>query len=477
MYTIKFGTDGWRAIIAADYTTENLRRVTLGTALWLKKQSNTPSVMVGYDCRFGGKLFAETVAATLAAHGIRVFISPNFVSTPMVSLATAQRQCTAGIVITASHNPPEYSGFKVKGSFGGPAFPADIAEIENLIPDDAGVEPHPFETYLSSASSAANLPAGAATIEYYDMEALYINHLRQSFNLDAILNSGLKIGYDAMYGAGQNVMRRLFPNAELLHCDYNPSFEGQAPEPIERNLKPFRKLILDKGIDFGLATDGDADRIGLFDGTGKFIDSHHIILLLVEWLHKHKGLKGKVVYTFSCTDKIRLLCEMYGLPHQVTKIGFKYISEIIDKEPVLVGGEESGGIAVMGHIPERDGIYIGLLIAEMMAQTKQSLPQLIHTLYQKVGAFSVQRNDLHLTEAKKQDIIANCKSGMYKNFGNYTVEKVEDLDGFKFHLPAGQWVMIRPSGTEPVLRIYAEAGSDDAANAILESTIQTIMNC
>ncbi len=460
---IKFGTDGWRAVIADDFTYANLARVTEATGLWLKTLADKPSCMVGYDCRFNGQGFAEAVANQLAHMGIKVFLTPGFTSTPMVSLATLQRQCTAGVIITASHNPPSYSGFKIKGSFGGPAFPAMIDAVEQRIPDS-------IKTY----SNALEQHVTTRQIEYYDAEALYLNHLRQAFDLDAIKQSGIAIGYDAMYGAGQHVMQRIFPQAALLHCDFNPSFRGQAPEPIERNLKPFQKLILEQKLGFGLATDGDADRIGLFDEQGRFVDSHHILLLLMLYLHEHKGLRGKVVTTFSCTSKIAVLAGQLGIPTETTKIGFKYIGEIMARETVLVGGEESGGIAIMGHIPERDGIYIGLTLLEYMAKTGKRLTQLVDELYAQVGTFAVERLDKHTTEAAKQKVLAACKSGQYKSFGAYTVEKTEDMDGFKFHLGQGRWVMIRPSGTEPVLRIYAEAESTASANAILTEVEQSI---
>lgn len=464
MSQIKFGTDGWRAIIADGYTVENLTRVTEATALWLKKHHAKPSVMIGYDCRFNGPLFTRTVANVMAQMGVKVFVPNNFVSTPMVSLAVHKRQIDAGIVITASHNPPEYSGFKIKGSFGGPATPEMIAEVEALIPDEAGVFPMKFDAL-----------ADGGMIEYFDMESVYMNHIRDSFDMKLIKESGLHIGYDAMYGAGQRAFRKALPNATLLHAEYNPSFMGTAPEPIEKNLGEFQQLIRENGIDIGLATDGDADRIGLFDEEGTFVDSHHILLLLVHYLAKAKGMTGKVVITFSVTPKVAKLAKMYSLPVQVTPVGFKYICEIMLNENVLVGGEESGGIAVAGHIPERDGIYIGLMVAEMMAHSGKKLTELVQEIYDIVGAFVFQRRDLHLPEAQKQAVIAQCKAGTFQDFGPYQVQLTEDLDGFKFTVQDEQWVMIRPSGTEPVLRIYAESSTREGANDILDHVIRTVL--
>lgn len=463
MQPIKFGTDGWRAIIAEGFTVHNLTRVSEGMANWLKATYPKPSVMIGYDCRFNGPLFNETVARVMASNGIQVFIAQRFVSTPMVSLAVAKRQVSAGIVITASHNPPEYSGFKMKGHFGGPSLPADIAAVEARIPDIPAV-------YTRSISELEE----EGLIMHFDMEALYLNHIRDSFDLDLIHKSGIKIGYDAMYGAGQRAFRKLFPNATLLHADHNPGFNGTAPEPIEKNLTEFQELIRSQGLDYGLATDGDADRIGLFDEDGNFVDSHHIILLLIHYLHKVKGLTGKVVYTFSVTPKVDKLAKLYNLPVECTKVGFKYIAEIMLNDDVLVGGEESGGIAIAGHVPERDGIYIGLTILEMMARSGKKLTELVQEIYGIVGSFNFQRSDLHLAEAEKNAIVHRLKTQPYTQFGDYKVLRTQDLDGYKFDFADEQWVMIRPSGTEPVLRIYAESATRAGAEAILKTVIATI---
>lgn len=464
MTPIKFGTDGWRAVIAQDFTFENLARVTEALAQWLLARNPSPKVMVGYDCRFNGRLFAEAVSAQLAERGCKVFLSPGIVSTPMVSLSTMQRQCDMGVVLTASHNPPEYNGFKLKGPFGGPAYPRIVAEVEALIPDAPAPPFRGFDHW-----------AATDQVEYYDSEALYINHVKQSFDLKLIKQSGLALAYDAMYGAGQDAMRKLFPDARLLHCEVNPSFYGQAPEPIERNLQEFKALMSSGKFHWGLATDGDADRIGLFDHTGRFVDSHHILLLLIHYLHHYKKMTGKVVVTFSVTSAVQRLCAHYGLPIEVTKIGFKYIGEIMANETVLVGGEESGGIAVAGHAPERDGIYIGLVLLEFMARTGKMLPELIEEVYSIVGRFYMDRNDLHITEEKKQAVIAQCRAGAYSQFGSLRVERVEDLDGFKFHLAGGGWVMVRPSGTEPVLRVYAEGPDEATVASILSQTVETLL--
>lgn len=461
MYVIKFGTDGWRGIIADEFTVENVRRVAQGTADYIKKNfPNNLKVVVGHDCRFAGELFAENTARVMNANGIKVIMAKGFVSTPMVSLGAVKYDAALGVIITASHNPHTYNGFKLKAHYGGPSSPAVIDAVEQAIPENLNLTLQPHE---------ANIKAGL--VEYVDLETMYVNEVESKFDLATIKESKMEFAYDAMYGAGQNVMRRVFPDISLLHCEHNPGFDGQAPEPIDKNLAEFRELIKVSGdIDCGLVTDGDADRIGLYNKAGKFVDSHHIILLLVHYLHKYKGMDGKVITTFSATSKITQLAKAYGLEIEITKIGFKYICEKMVTENVLVGGEESGGIAIKGFIPERDGIWIGLTLWEFMAKTGKSLDDLIQEVYDVVGSFAMGRIDLHITEEIKQNVLANCKAGKYTQFGAYTIEKTEDLDGYKFQLGNGEWVMIRASGTEPVLRVYSESDTDENASKILEAT-------
>jgi phosphomannomutase len=305
---------------------------------------------------------------------------------------------------------------------------------------------------------------------------MYYEHVAANFDLEAINDSSEPVvAYDAMYGAGQSVFPRIMTHADFLHCEYNPSFYGQAPEPIAKNLKELENYLKEmKHVDLAIATDGDADRIGLYDGKGKFIDAHHVILLLIHILHKYKEMTGKVVIAFSVSNKVKKLCEAYGIPVEVTQIGFKYICEIMQNEDVLVGGEESGGIAVKGHIPERDGIWDGLVIVEHLVKQGQTLQELIDEVYAVVGKFSYNRNDLHLKEEQKVQIMENCKNGVYTSFGDITVTKVEDTDGYKFYLQDEETLMIRASGTEPVLRVYAEAGSEERVEEILRK-VQAVL--
>jgi len=463
MYKIKFGTDGWRAIIAETYTIDNLKRVAYATAQWVKQNKNlNQTIVLGYDSRFGGELFAKTSASVFASEGLKVFMTDTFVTTPAISMGALHYQSALGIILTASHNPPSYNGYKVKANFGGPASPKVITEIEDLIPEQFKGELENFEAYKEKG-----------LIELIDLDTLYYDAVDKAFDLSLINN--LKIGYDAMYGSGQDIAKKILPNATYLHCDYNPSFMGQAPEPIHKNLTEFSNLLKNStDLQAGLANDGDADRIGIYDSDGNFVDSHHIILLLIHYLHKVKNYTGKVVIAASVTDKVKKLCDLYNINYEVTKVGFKYIAQKMVDEDVLIGAEESGGIAVKGHIPERDGIWVGLLLFEYMAKTGKSLQALINEIYEQVGAFFYKRNDLHITEALKLSALEKCKAGI-KQFGEFEVLNEDNTDGFRYTLSNEQWLMIRASGTEPVLRVYAESVDEAGADKILAAAQATLL--
>jgi phosphomannomutase len=462
---IKFGTDGWRAIIAKEFTVYNVARVSKALADWLHANHEKPSVVVGHDCRFGGKLFAETAAGVLCANGVKVMLADGFISTPMISLGVLKLNAHQGVVITASHNPPTYNGYKLKGAHGGPSSPKIIAAVEALIPDEVVVSEYSMQHWQD-----------AGLLEYIALEDLYVDYLKEKFDFEALAKSPFKLAYDAMYGAGQNVIRRLLPDAVLIHCDDNPGFKGQAPEPLHKNLQELSNTVATTPeIKIGLATDGDADRIGLYDEDGNFVDAHNILLLLINYLHKYQGMNGKVVIAFSVTDRVKKLCEHYGIPVEVTQIGFKYISEIMVHDDVLVGGEESGGIAVKGHIPERDGIYDGLVLYEFMTKSGRTLKELCQEIYDLVGTFVYDRHDLHIENDKKNAIIAKAASGGYTRFGKYGFNRIETIDGIKYHLDNGGWVMLRASGTEPLLRVYAEGNSKEETLDILTDVKATIL--
>jgi phosphomannomutase len=463
METIKFGTDGWRAIIAKEYTVANVARVAYATAVWLKQKKANPSVVIGHDCRFAGKLFAETAIKVLCAQGVKVITANDIVGTPTISFGVLNYKADQGVVITASHNPPSYNGYKLKGAHGGPTPPSQITEVEALIPDHE----------VAIEGELADYEA-KGLLQYVDLETDYVNYLMAQFDIEALRKSPFKLAYDAMFGAGQRVIKRLFPDAVHLHCEINPSFNGTAPEPLHKNLLALSETIKNTPeLKLGLANDGDADRIALYDEKGNYVDSHHIILLLIQYLHKYKNMSGKVAIAASTTLRVNKLCAMYNLPCEVTPIGFKYISEIMMHEDVLVGGEESGGISVKGHIPERDGIYDGLVIYEFMHKTGKLLSELCQEIYDLVGEFHYERADLTLTEAAKQEAIARCKAGI-KNFGEFTVQEEITIDGFKYALNNDCWTMIRASGTEPLLRVYAEANTNEEVWHLLDTVRKTL---
>jgi phosphomannomutase len=466
MSKIKFGTDGWRAIIAKEYTVDNVIRVSEGAAKWMH-QKGMDKVVIGYDCRFAGEMFAKAAASVFGSYGIKVILGDRFVSTPAVSLGVVKLSAGLGVVITASHNPPSYNGYKLKAAYGGPSIPKDIAEVEALVPDQPMKNPMDLEDM-----------AAQGLLEMVNMEDIYLEHIKNHFDLDSIRKDGRKMAYDAMFGAGQNVVKELFPDAIYLHAEFNPSFLGTAPEPIDRNLRALSELIAnDDSIEFGFANDGDADRIGMYDSKGVFVDSHRLLLLILKYLYEYKGMRnGKVVCSFSVTDKMQTMAEKYGLEYVTTKIGFKYIAEFMSVEEVLVGGEESGGIAVNGHIPERDGVWAGLLLMEFMTKTGKSLDELLVDLYAEVGKFDFYRDDLHLKEEQKQKIIKACQSGAVSNLGSYPIVKTETIDGFKYTLENGAWVLIRPSGTEPVLRVYCQAEDMAEVRKVLDETKKTLLS-
>lgn len=469
MSNIKFGTDGWRAIIAKDFTVDNVARVAFAVSTWLFSKGQELSVVIGFDCRFGGEMFAKTVAKVLALKGIHSYLAPEFVSTPMVSYGVLKLKADLGIIITASHNPPDYNGMKLKGSYGGPLFETDLKDIQNLIHEanEVNIETINWEDLIDQN-----------VVEYVDLETLYIEYLKSNFDLNLIANSGLKFAFDPMFGSGQRVLRKILPGVKCSHCQKNPFFNGIPPEPVSQNLLDFaEKLKTSWKVDAGLAVDGDADRIALFDADGNYVDSHHVILLLIHYLAGYKKLSGKIVTGFSSTLKVEKLAAHYGLEVERVEIGFKKIAEVMLKEDVLVGGEESGGISVKGNIPERDGIWNGLSIFQFMAESGKSLHQLIDEVYSITGSFVYQRQDLKMPSELKQRIVKKCRESGFSKFGIFEVVKVEDLDGWKFYLNDDEWYMIRPSGTEPLLRTYAEGKTAERVNDILRAGYDTIMHC
>ncbi len=467
MAKIKFGTDGWRAIIAKDYTFSNLNIITQATARWITDEEITSNgVVIGYDARFLGRQFAEHVASVFAAMSLPVRIADCITPTPAVSLA-ALKYDAVGIVITASHNPPEYNGFKIKAPYGGPATPEQIASVEqrlDFFDPNLGVES--FRFYRDQNS-----------IQEIQMTDSYKKQLQNKIDFDLIRKSGIKIGHDPMFGAGKTILKQLLEDQVAeIHGTSNPGFNGIPPEPIEKNLAGFVPFLSDNKCSIGIANDGDADRIAMFDENGNYVDSHRILSLLLKYLHTEKGLTGSVIKTFSTTDMLNKQAKAYDLPIEVTPIGFKYIAEKIITGDVLVGGEESGGIAVKDYIPERDGIYIGLLITEMVVKSGKSLSELIQDLYDEFGRHSYYRSDLHTENRKKEAMMKWCTNKKITHLDGEEVVSWEFTDGIKHKFEDGSWLLVRPSGTEPVLRIYSEAPTPEKAKRFVEEASEWVEN-
>jgi len=468
MEKIKFGTDGWRAIIARGFTVENVARVALACSNWMLRKYREATVVIAYDTRFGGKMFAETAAKVIASKGIKVILSDRYTATPVVSFVVNMMKAEMGMMITSSHNPFDYNGIKLKGTYGGPFFDEDIKDIEDLIDYENEVKPELIN--INNLIKKDLLTIG-------NIEEYYIQHLKENFDIDTLEESASSLVFDPMYGSGQNILKKLFPVIKTIHNQQELSFQNTPPEPLEKNLGELKKLLTnDPKLKLGIAVDGDADRIALVDDKGNYIDSHHIILLLIHYLAGYKLMKGMVVTGFSSTVKVEKLAEHYKLPVQRVKIGFKEISKFMIQNDVLVGGEESGGISVKGHIAERDGIWMGMLIWRWTVETGKTLSELIEEVYSICGRFAFCRRDLHIDKELKSRILEKCYKREISSFGNLNVVRVEDLDGYKFFLSNDSWVMIRPSGTEPLLRTYAEAETMKKAEEILDSCEDMIRN-
>jgi len=458
---IKFGTDGWRGVIAQDYTFKNLDRVAYATAKFYKRHKKIRNgIVIGYDARFMSREFAERTATVIANNGIKVLLADSIVPTPAVSLLIMKRNAACGVMITASHNPSRYNGFKLKSEFGGSAPVQDILKIEK--------EANRVKTGGRVRKTFQEL-VEKGTIELIEMKKLYLDDIKTKINLDLISRAGLKIVHDSMYGAGQNTTNILLPQITQLHSEYNPSFGGANPEPLAHNLKTLLQTVPDGGFDIGIATDGDADRIGAVDEKGNFVDSHRIFALLLKYLVEQKGWTGEVVKTLSVSQMINNMCEKYHLLLHETAIGFKYISDLMLKRDVLIGGEESGGIGVKNHLPERDGVFNGLLLCEILAVQKKRLSELVEELASEFGRYYYNRIDAHTTQAQKERVFKKCTRGI-KVLNGYEVKSVQTLDGFKYFIDGG-WLLIRVSGTEPLLRFYAEGDTEEKVERLLDAAV------
>ncbi len=466
---ICFGTDGWRAVIADTFTFANLRQLSQAVAESVNKQhtgSELPQVVVGYDTRFLSDRFAMETARVLAGNEIIVWLTRTDSPTPAISFNVKDKGADAGIVITASHNPPRYNGFKLKAAYGGSATAEQCALVEEeMVLMEREVRGPNIMDYDHAIE--------AGLIRRFDPSWSYYQHLGTLIDLDMVSEGELNVVHDAMWGAGRGsfagLLSRTRTHLTEIRGALNPGFGGIHPEPIMRNLNELVAAVQRQQAHVGLATDGDADRIGAIDAHGNFIDPHTVFALTLRHLVENKGQRGEVVKTVSTTMMIDALAKKYDLKLHETPVGFNHIADLMMKNDILIGGEESGGISVRGHIPEGDGILMGLLLLEIMAHNKAPLHEIVADLQANFGPACYARNDVHLSHQRpKKQIVQMLTDSAPETMNGETVVRVDTMDGIKFYLSDDSWLLIRPSGTEPVLRIYAEAHTFDAVKALLD---------
>jgi alpha-D-glucose phosphate-specific phosphoglucomutase len=467
--TIKFGTDGWRAVIAETFTFENVRLVSQAVADHLietGESDTSPEIVIGFDTRFLSDRFAAEVARVMAANGIIAHLARADAPTPAISYNIVHKKAAGGVMITASHNPPRYNGFKVKAAYGGSASKQQIEAIERrlfAIHERIGAN-------LMDYQKAEEM----GLIQRFDPAWPYYEHLTSNLvDMDIISNGELTVVVDSMYGSGRGVLREILSRTRTkiheLHSELHPGFGGIHPEPLGKNLKELIATVQHENVHFGLATDGDADRIGAVDNQGKFVDPHTIMALAVRYLVERRGLTGAIAKTISSTFMLNRLAKRYGLKLHETPVGFDVIANLIVKDDILLGGEESGSITVKGHIPEGDGILMGLLLMEIVADAGLPLSELVEDLQRSVGPACYKREDIRLKGfISKSEMVKRLVENSPSQIAGETVVKVDSYDGVKYHLADDSWLLIRPSGTEPILRVYAEATSETAVEAILQ---------
>ncbi|MBN1267234.1 MAG: phosphoglucomutase/phosphomannomutase family protein [Anaerolineales bacterium] len=474
---IHFGTDGWRGVISDSFTFHNLRQVTQAVAdavaseSWLNSSFQGPPpdpnrMVVGFDTRFLSDRFAMEASRVLAANGYKVYLANADTPTPTISYSVRHLGAIAGLMITASHNPPRYNGLKLKAAYGGAAAQEQCRRVEVYLNDNEARGRGPNLMDYETARKNNMIESFNPTTAYYD-------HLRTLINMDAISNNPQHIVVDSMFGSGRGEIRSILQGTGCevfeIRNEMNPGFGGIHPEPIGKYLGALAGAIAAGHGQIGLATDGDADRIGAMDGRGQFVDPHRIIALALKYLVEHRGLTGKVVKTVSTTRMVNRLAKKYGLEVIETPVGFNHIADLMLSEQVLIGGEESGGISFLGHIPEGDGVLMGLLLIEMVSVLKTPLNELVDDLLKEVGPSLYIRNDLRLTRPVSKSVMASrLTENPPASIGGTKVTEVSTLDGVKYILDDDSWLLIRPSGTEPVLRVYAEAREQDLLDAMME---------
>ncbi len=461
---IHFGTDGWRAVISDEFTFENVRQVTQAIAGYIREE-NRPGealpVVVGFDTRFLSDRYAIEVSRVLAANGLLVHLTQADVPTPALSYAVRHLGAVGGVMITASHNAPRYNGLKLKAAYGGSASPEACRRVEHLLESGVQVRSIEYETACQQGLIHRFNPAPA-----------YHAHLETLVSRSILATRPGRVIVDPMHGSARDYIKDWLNGTgwqvRQIRGEMNPGFGGVHPEPIPIHLTALAQAIRDEGWPVGLVTDGDGDRTGAMDGHGNFVDPHRIFALSLRYLVEKRGWRGTVVKTVSTTRMIDRLCERYGLKLVETPVGFNYIADCMLKNDVLMGGEESGGISIKGHIPEGDGVLMGLLLLEIIAESGATLAELVKALQTEVGPAYYERRDLRLAHpVNKKELTARLMHEAPARIGGVQVEQVQSNDGIKYLMADGGWLLIRPSGTEPVLRVYAESPEAAMVNALL----------
>jgi len=464
--TIRFGTDGWRAIIGEDYTFENVRACGQAVATYLKDTGKaSKGLVVGYDTRFGSADFAAAVSEVVAGNGIKVYLCQSFAPTPTISYGILEKGAAGAAVITASHNPARYNGFKYKPEYAGSASPQVIAALEErldaIAADELDIWSIPLEEGLERG-----------LIERFDPRPAYLKKIEELADLSTIKGAGLRIVVDPMYGAGMGYFPQILAGGRTqvveIHGSVNPAFPGiRNPEPIALNLTELGEELVRQGATVGLATDGDADRLGVMDEKGQFITQLQVCALLLLYLLEVRSERGPIVRTVTGTKMADRLAQLYGLPLYETPVGFKYVGPRMMETGAIFGGEESGGYGFRGHIPERDGILSGLYFLELMAKMEKSPGELVEYLYQKVGPHHYDRIDKHFPLEQREAIITRLRASQPAQVAGVAVERTNTKDGFKYELVDGSWLLVRFSGTEPILRIEGEAATRERGGELL----------
>jgi len=468
---VKFGTDGWRGIIADDFTYANVRVAASAIAHYvIEHEDASQGVCIGFDTRFGSHSFANIVAEVMAKAGIPVALASGITPTPALSYAVRERDAAGGVMITSSHNPAEWNGVKYKASYGGSGKPSTIAAIEGYL----------YRPLPEAASKAS--------IEQVDFLPNYVAAIERFVDLSAIRASGYRFLIDCMYGAGRGVIAGIFERAGIpfaeIRSELNPAFPGINPEPILPHIAASQVAVVAEHCDAGLITDGDADRIGAVDERGRVVDAHKIFAVLLKWMLERKRWPGDVTRAFNTTKMLDRIAAKHGRRLHEHGIGFKYVCELMLEQDILVGGEESGGIGISRHLPERDGLLNSLLIANVMADEGKTLGELVDALQEEFGEHQYGRIDMHIDEELKRSAIERASSGL-SEFAGMRVLRVETLDGIKFFLEnnecegrpnaAETWLLLRASGTEPLLRVYCESCSESSVTAILAAAREFVL--